>query len=67
MCGPKFCSMRISADLKDAAIEAGKRQAGTAPDGAHDGLSADEIQAGLRGKADEFREKGGEIYLEEAA
>ncbi len=44
MCGPKFCSMRISADLKDAAIEEGLRQ-----------------------KAEEFKERGGEIYVEEAA
>ena len=41
MCGPKFCSMRISQDIRDAA------------------------QAGMREKAREFRESGGEIYVEE--
>jgi phosphomethylpyrimidine synthase len=41
MCGPKFCSMRISQDIRDAA------------------------QAGMREKAREFRESGGELYVEE--
>ncbi|HEY0305611.1 MAG TPA: phosphomethylpyrimidine synthase ThiC [Longimicrobiales bacterium] len=39
MCGPKFCSMKISQDIRDAA------------------------RAGMEEKAEEFREKGGEIYL----
>jgi phosphomethylpyrimidine synthase len=41
MCGPKFCSMRISQDIRDAA------------------------EAGMRQKAREFRESGGEIYIPE--
>jgi phosphomethylpyrimidine synthase len=46
MCGPKFCSMKITQDVRDfAAAEA-------------------ERVAGLEGKAGEFREKGGEIYVE---
>jgi len=48
MCGPKFCSMRISAELaKDARKLANK--------------TAD-IDAGLLAKATEFRESGGEVY-----
>jgi phosphomethylpyrimidine synthase len=43
MCGPKFCSMRISQDIRDEA----RRQA----------------EEGMSGKAAEFRERGGEIYL----
>jgi phosphomethylpyrimidine synthase len=38
MCGPKFCSMRISQDIRDQA-------------------------AGMAAKAEEFRERGGEIYV----
>ncbi|MGI9042209.1 MAG: phosphomethylpyrimidine synthase ThiC, partial [Gemmatimonadales bacterium] len=38
MCGPKFCSMRITQDVRDYA-------------------------AGMAGKAAEFRERGGEIYV----
>jgi len=45
MCGPKFCSMRITQDLRDLARE----QAA--------------IEEGLAGKAQEFRDRGGEIYL----
>jgi phosphomethylpyrimidine synthase len=39
MCGPKFCSMRISHDIRA------------------------EAEAGLREKAKEFREAGGELYV----
>jgi phosphomethylpyrimidine synthase len=42
MCGPKFCSMRISQDIREAALE---------------------VEVGLRQKAQEFRESGGEVYL----
>jgi phosphomethylpyrimidine synthase len=52
MCGPKFCSMRISQDIRDAA----KAEAGG---------PAAEIAAGLEEKAREFREAGGEIYVPE--
>ncbi|MBA3346066.1 MAG: phosphomethylpyrimidine synthase ThiC [Gemmatimonadales bacterium] len=38
MCGPKFCSMQITQDVRDYA-------------------------AGMAGKAAEFRERGGEIYV----
>jgi phosphomethylpyrimidine synthase len=41
MCGPKFCSMKITQEIRAAA------------------------EAGMQEKAQEFREKGGEIYLPE--
>jgi phosphomethylpyrimidine synthase len=44
MCGPHFCSMRITQDVRDYAKQL-------------------EIDAGLKAKADEFRESGGELYL----
>jgi phosphomethylpyrimidine synthase len=43
MCGPKFCSMRISQDIRDEA--------------------ARQRELGMQAKADEFRERGGEIYV----
>jgi len=53
MCGPQFCSMRITEDVRRFAEE--------------QGLSADQaIEAGLKAKAGEFRERGGEIYVEAA-
>jgi phosphomethylpyrimidine synthase len=44
MCGPKFCAMRISQDIRDFAV-------------------AQAAEAGMREKAREFREAGGEIYV----
>jgi len=52
MCGPKFCSMKITQDVREYAAKHGL-----------DGESA--ISEGLREKAGEFRERGGEIYLAE--
>ena len=49
MCGPGFCSMKITEDVRAIASE---KQ-----------ISADEaLAAGLEDKAREFRDKGGEIY-----
>ena len=59
MCGPKFCSMKITAEVRDYA----------------DGLSdnekadlqrqADEARAGMEEKSAEFKTKGSQIYLAE--
>ena len=54
MCGPKFCSMRISADVRAYAEENGL-------------VTQDDIDAKLRAdmeaKSVEFRRSGGEVYL----
>jgi phosphomethylpyrimidine synthase len=52
MCGPQFCSMRITDDIRKYADEHGLN-------------SVEAIEAGMKEKADEFHAKGGEIYLEE--
>jgi len=50
MCGPNFCSMKITQDVRDYA----------------DSLGIDDVDKaldkGMSEKAEEFREKGGEIY-----
>ena len=51
MCGPKFCSMKISQEVRDAAR------------GNNDSMSTAEIRAAMAKKAEEFRDHGGEIYL----
>jgi phosphomethylpyrimidine synthase len=49
MCGPHFCSMKITQEVRDYAVEKG--------------LEAKEaLTAGMKEKADEFRRKGAEIY-----
>ncbi len=52
MCGPHFCSMKITQDVREYAA----------------GLGVDEseaIERGMKEKAEEFVEKGAEIYLDE--
>ena len=49
MCGPKFCSMKITEDVRRYAAENGYGE-------------SDAVDSGLRDKADEFRRSGGEIY-----
>jgi len=51
MCGPKFCSMEITQQIRDYASEHGY-EPGSA------------IEQGLAEKSAEFREQGGEIYHE---
>ena len=51
MCGPKFCSMKITQDLRDYA-----KSQGMTP--------ADAAERGMQEKAEDFRQRGGEIYLD---
>ncbi len=52
MCGPKFCSMKISQDVRDYAAE--------------HGIGVEEaFEDGFKSKAQEYVEKGSEIYLKE--
>jgi phosphomethylpyrimidine synthase len=54
MCGPKFCSMKITQEVRDYA--------------AQQGLNVIEaVDAGLQEKAEEFRAQGGELYVKEPA
>jgi phosphomethylpyrimidine synthase len=55
MCGPKFCSMKISQEVRDAAK------------GKNDTMSTAEIRAAMAKKSDEFKQSGGEIYLHKPA
>ncbi len=50
MCGPNFCSMKITQEVRDFAEK--------------EGLNTDEaLQAGMEEKAKEFSDKGKELYL----
>ena len=51
MCGPKFCSMKITQDVRDYAAEHGVDVEAAIPEG-------------MREKASEFAAAGGEIYQE---
>ncbi len=48
MCGPKFCSMKISQEVREYASA----------------MAPNEVDAGMAEMAEKFREGGGEIYVE---
>ena len=50
MCGPHFCSMKITQDVRDYAKDHGV------------GDAAEALAQGMEEKAREFREQGGEVY-----
>ncbi|GAB2651472.1 phosphomethylpyrimidine synthase ThiC [Saccharopolyspora gloriosae] len=50
MCGPKFCSMKITQDVRDYAEK-------------HGLTSVEAIEEGMREKSEEFTGSGGEVYL----
>ena len=52
MCGPKFCSMKISAEVRDYAAE-------------QENLSEEEIKQGMDEMSQKFQEMGGEVYVSE--
>jgi phosphomethylpyrimidine synthase len=53
MCGPNFCSMKITEDVRKYAAERGLTDAAA-------------LEAGMQEKAAEFTQKGGEVYLAES-
>jgi len=54
MCGPKFCSMKISQDIRDAAR--GQNDAGAS-------LAVDQAEAGMREMSEKFRAGGGVVEV----
>jgi phosphomethylpyrimidine synthase len=60
MCGPKFCSMKITQDVRDYARENGYEVQGDVVKILD--LDADKIDAEMQQKAEEFKAQGSEIY-----
>jgi phosphomethylpyrimidine synthase len=54
MCGPHFCSMKITQDVREYAAQKGL-----------DDVKA--LEAGMREKAEEFKKQGAEIYIAEVS
>ncbi len=50
MCGPKFCSMKISQEVRDYAAQKDLEESSA-------------IEQGMKEKSEEFKEKGSEVYL----
>ncbi len=54
MCGPHFCSMKITQDVRDYAAQIGMEEQAA-------------IEAGMKEKAEEFKKTGSQIYREVAS
>lgn len=67
MCGPKFCSMKITQDVRDyaAKLEAVEVKL-VGMDGQPESVMA-EVETGMAQMAEVFKEKGGELYHQAAA
>ncbi len=61
MCGPKFCSMKISQEVRDYAAENGT-EITPLEDGEEQIVKMIDVKAEMEQKAQEFREQGAEIY-----
>jgi phosphomethylpyrimidine synthase len=55
MCGPKFCSMKITQEVRDFAAKQNSS--------ADTFLAAEEADSGMAQMSEQFRARGGEIYL----
>jgi phosphomethylpyrimidine synthase len=56
MCGPKFCSMKITKDVRDFAASMG--------DNEKTALGLATAQAGMKEMSEKFLKMGGEVYVE---
>ena len=54
MCGPKFCAMKITEDVRAYAAEHGYSE-------------GEAVAKGMADKSSEFHAKGGEVYLDQAS
>ena len=59
MCGPKFCSMKITAEVREYAAGMSENERNDLE------KQAAEARKGMEEKSREFMEKGGEIYVED--
>ena len=65
MCGPKFCSMKITQDVRDYAASLGDNEKAALGLTTEAGSSADAVaQAGMAQMSEKFRQMGGEVYLD---
>ena len=71
MCGPKFCSMKITQDVRDYAATPNDRQQGMARQEAGSAAGATgtqkDIDAGMASMSKKFIDMGAEVYVDQAA
>ena len=59
MCGPKFCSMKITQDVRDYAAKLNEAQVGIAQE-----TTMVDPEAGMEAMSKKFRELGGQVYID---
>ncbi len=65
MCGPKFCSMKITQDVRDYAASLGDNEKAALGLDAQAGLSAEALaKAGMKEMSDKFNAMGGQVYVD---
>jgi phosphomethylpyrimidine synthase len=65
MCGPKFCSMKITQDVRDYAASLGNNEKASLGLDAEAGLSAEALaKAGMKEMSDKFNAMGGQVYVD---
>ena len=62
MCGPKFCSMEITQQVRDYAAKLNERQVEV--DKATTVVDPDSAQAGMAEMSQKFRDMGGQVYVD---
>ncbi len=55
MCGPKFCSMKITQEVRDFAAKQNQESTGF--------IAADEVEAGMKQMSEKYREVGNQLYV----
>lgn len=66
MCGPKFCSVKITEDVRKYAEQHGYRSAKEDVKPGMDAMSAEFLAANKKLSGEQHGEVGGEIYLPES-
>jgi phosphomethylpyrimidine synthase len=65
MCGPKFCSMKITQDVRDYAAGLGDNEKAALGLDAEAGLSAEALaKAGMAEMSEKFKAMGGQVYVD---
>jgi phosphomethylpyrimidine synthase len=60
MCGPKFCSMKITQDVRDYAAGLSDNEKATL----YPPMSEDEAEKGMKEMSAKFKELGNEVYID---
>ena len=67
MCGPKFCSMKITQDVRDYTASLSDNAKGALyPEGAQSS-SKEEAEAGMAAMSEKFKAMGGQVYVDAEA